>query len=75
MFCPSGNSEFVELGLPLLLMGTEESACYHHVNRRKLADGAVGTAMRLCSRLALLCYQHGALSPEPEKASAPFPGS
>lgn len=29
--------------------------------------------VRLCSRLALLCIQHGTLSPEPEKASAPFP--
>lgn len=43
MLCPSGNSEFVELGLPLLMMGTEQSAYYHHVKRRKLADGAVGT--------------------------------
>lgn len=44
MFCPSGESEFVELGLPLLMMGTEESAQYLHVKRRKLAGGAVGTA-------------------------------
>lgn len=44
MFCPSGGSELVELGLPLLMMSTEESEQYHHVKKRKLADGAAGTA-------------------------------
>lgn len=43
MFCPSGNSEFVDLALPLLMMGTEEPAWYYHVKRRKSVDGAVGT--------------------------------
>lgn len=44
IFCPSGDGEFVEFGLPLLTMGTEESAWYHNVKRIKLAVGAVGIA-------------------------------
>jgi len=45
MFCPLEECEFIELGLPLLMIGTWGFACYHHVKKRKLADGAVGTTV------------------------------